>query len=196
MSSHRPVLVVPGLALAAVLLSAGVARADDPSQHSASLGAAVSDTATTAKVKERLAGDQRLANASISVTTNNGVVTLTGSAPSAAASNAAEELAQGVKGVSSVDNQIAAPSRLHDTAGKVSGKVTDDWITTRIKTELFSDRTVQGDSNISVSTSHGVVTLTGTAISKDAFAQAKSVASNVKGVRSVDASGLRLASSQ
>ena len=196
MSSHRPVLTVPGLALAGVLLCTGVALAHDQSQHSDSLGAAVSDTATTAKVKERLAGDQRLAHASISVTTNNGVVTLTGSAPSAAASNAAEELAEGVKGVSSVDNQIAAPSRLHDTAGKVSGKVTDDWITTRIKTELFSDRTVQGDSNISVSTSDGVVTLTGTAISKDALDQAKSVASSVEGVKSVNASGLRLASNQ
>jgi hyperosmotically inducible periplasmic protein len=178
--------------ITALALAADVAGADDTAQHSDSWGAAVSDTATTAKVKERLADDKRLGSAKISVTTNNGVVTLTGSAPSADASNAAEETAEGVKGVKSVDNQIAAPTKLHDAAAKVS----DDWITTRIKTQLFTDRSVQGDSNISVSTSQGVVHLAGTAVSKDAYDQAKSVAQNVKGVKSVDASALHLASSQ
>jgi hyperosmotically inducible protein len=189
-SRHNPLLI--GISVAGLALAAGTAFADDTPQHSDSWGAAVSDTATTAKVKERLAGDKRLADARISVTTNNGVVTLTGTAPTADASNAAEEAAESVKGVESVDNQIAAPSKVHEAAGKV----TDDWITTRIKTELFTDRSVQGDSNISVTTSRGVVRLTGTAVSKDAYDQAKSVAQNVKGVRSVDASGLRLASSQ
>jgi hyperosmotically inducible protein len=191
----RHYLLLAGLSTAALALAAA-AVADDTPQHSDSWGAAVSDTATTAKVKERLAGDKRLEDAKISVTTNNGVVTLTGSAPSADASNAAEELAEGVKGVNSVDNQIAAPSRLHDAADKAAGKVTDDWITTSIKTQLFTNRTVQGDSNISVSTANGVVHLSGTAASKDAYDQAKSVAQNVKGVRSVDASGLHLASAQ
>jgi hyperosmotically inducible protein len=188
--SPRATLILPGLLAAGVLLSGSAWADDNTPQHSDSLGAAVSDTATTAKVKERLASDRRLESAKISVTTNNGNVTLTGTAPSADASNAAEETAEGVSGVRSVDNQIAAPSRLHDAAGKVS----DDWITTRIKTELFANRTVQGDSNISVSTSQGVVHLSGTAISKDAYDQAKSVAQNVKGVRGVDTSALHLAS--
>jgi hyperosmotically inducible periplasmic protein len=192
----RHLLMLAGISIAGLVLACGAAAADDTPQHSNSLGAAVSDTATTAKVKERLADDKRLSDSKISVTTNNGVVTLTGSAPSADASNAAEEAAEGVSGVKSVDNQIAAPSKLHDVADKTAGKVTDDWITTRVKTELFTDRSVQGDSNISVTTANGVVHLRGTAASKQAYDQAKTVAENVKGVRSVDASGLHLASSQ
>jgi hyperosmotically inducible protein len=188
--SLRATFILPGLLATGFLLSGNAWADDNTPQHSDSLGAAVSDTATTAKVKERLASDSRLASAKISVTTNNGIVTLTGTAPSADASNAAEESAEGVSGVRSVDNQIAAPSRLHDAAGKVS----DDWITTRIKTELFANRSVQGDSNISVSTSQGVVHLSGTAVSKDAYDQAKSVAQNVRGVRKVDTSALHLAS--
>jgi hyperosmotically inducible protein len=186
--SLRAKLILP--VVAAGLALSGSAWGDDTTpQHSDGPGAAASDTATTAKVKERLASDHRLASANISVTTNDAVVTLTGTAPSADASNAAEENAEGVSGVRSVDNQIAAPSKLHDAAGKVS----DDWITTRIKTELFTNRSTQGDSNISVSTSQGVVHLTGTAISKEAYDQAKTVAQNVKGVRSVDSSALHVA---
>jgi hyperosmotically inducible periplasmic protein len=184
-------LLMPVLAAAALAASLSVARADPPPEHSASVGAAISDTATTARVKERLAQDERLANAKISVTTNDGVVILTGTAPSADASDAAEQVAEGVKGVKSVDNQIAAPSKL----SRVEHKVSDDWITTKVKTQLITDRSVMGDSNISVSTSAGVVHLTGTAVSKDAYNQAKSVAQNVKGVRSVDTSQLHLASS-
>ncbi len=123
--------MLTGLGIAGLVLAAGAALADDTAQHSDSWGAAVSDTATTAKVKERLADDNRLGDAKISVTTNNGVVIFTGTAPSADASNAAEEAAEGVKGVKSVENQIAAPSKVREAAGKV----TDDWITTRIKTE-------------------------------------------------------------
>jgi hyperosmotically inducible periplasmic protein len=188
--SSRHFILLTRIGLAGFVLAAGAAFADDPPQHSDSLGAAVSDTATTAKVKERLADDSRLGDARISVTTNNGNVTLTGTAPSADASDAAEQLAEGVRGVKSVDNQIAAPSKVREAGIKV----TDDWITTRIKTELFTQRTIQGDSNISVSTSHGVVRLTGTAVSKEAYDQAKSVAENVKGVVKVDASALRMAS--
>ena len=61
---------------------------------------------------------------------------------------------------------------------------------------MFTDRSVMGDSNISVHTSGGVVHLSGTAISKDAYNQAKSVAQNVNGVKKVDTSELHLASSQ
>jgi hyperosmotically inducible protein len=187
----RHSVLLSGLAAAGLALAAGAAGAHDTPQHSDSWGAAVSDTTITAKVKERLAGDQRLSTAKISVTTNNGIVTLTGTAPSGDASDTAEEVAHGVSGVKDVDNQIAAPSKLQAAAGKVS----DDWITTRIKTQLFTLRTVQGDSNISVSTSEGVVRLSGTAVSKDAYDQARSVAENVRGVRSVDTSALKLASS-
>jgi hyperosmotically inducible periplasmic protein len=208
MSSLHSITVVLGLTVGMALAfepgTVGAATADDPEQaHSDGLRAAVADTATTAKVKEHLATDKRLENSSISVTTTNGVVTLTGTAPTADASSAAEDVARSVSGVKSVDNQVSAPSALESAAGKVSHaarqtqrEVSDEWITTKIKTQLFTDRSVQKDSDISVKTSHGVVTLSGTAASRDALDHARAVASHVQGVKSVDASGLRLASNQ
>jgi hyperosmotically inducible periplasmic protein len=197
MSRPHGALLVPALTLGCTLLlgSGTVAAQSDDQPHSDSMSAAVSDTATTAKVKARFAGDERLKGSSITVHTTNGVVTLSGSAPSADASDAAEELAQSVSGVKSVDNQISAPSKLSAAAHGTKQKISDDWITTKVKSQLLGNRSIQGSSDISVRTHDGVVTLSGTATSRDALENAKTVARNVKGVKSVDASNLRLASS-
>lgn len=203
--THR-LSVVSALTLAFILAPGAYAAEPgraDPQPHSDSLAAAASDTATTAKVKARLASDKRLGKSSISVKTTNGVVTLTGSAANSDASDAAEEVAKGVEGVKSVDNKISAPSGLEEAGGKVNRtaheareKVSDEWITTKIKSQLMSDRSVERGSDISVSTSDGVVRLSGSAKTQEALDHAKSVAHNVKGVKSVDTSELHLASSQ
>lgn len=184
------------LALAAATLIAAPVWAQDQAQpHSDSLGAAIGDTAITAKVKARLAGDARMKDSHIEVHTTNSMVTLSGSATSADASEAAEQLALGVNGVKDVDNEIEAPSKLSAAAQHAGRKISDDWITTKIKTQLKADRSIQGDSDIDVHTFDGVVTLSGTAASKDALEHAKTLARNVKGVKSVEANNLRLASS-
>jgi hyperosmotically inducible periplasmic protein len=196
MSAHggsRLSALALGLTLA--LAGGAVTAHSDDEPHSDSMTAALSDSATTARVKARFASDARLKDASITVHTTNGVVTLSGSAPSSGAAEAAEELAQSVSGVKSVDNQIDAPSRLSEAAHGTKQKISDDWITTKVKSQLFSNRSIQGSSDISVRTHDGVVTLSGTATSRDALENAKTVARNVKGVKSVDASNLRLASS-
>jgi hyperosmotically inducible protein len=173
--------------------------ADEPQAHSDSMSAAVSDTATTAKVKARLAGDKRLENSSITVHTTNGVVTLSGTAANRDAASAAGDAAKSVTGVKSVDNNISVPGargELGQAAHETGHAVSDAWITTKIKTQLKTDHSVERGSDISVSTSEGVVKLSGTAASKDAKDQAEAIARNVKGVKSVDASSLRLASSE
>jgi hyperosmotically inducible periplasmic protein len=195
--------IAPAVIAAAFIVAPAVALADEPpAPHSDSIGAALSDTAITAKVKTHLHSDKRFSDSDISVKTTNAVVTLTGTAPSADTASAAEEVAQAVSGVKSVDNEIKAPSRLEtaaagmsDAAHKTRKAVSDDWITTKIKSQLVSDHSVQRGSDISVTTKNGVVMLSGTAASKDARDQAQAVARNVKGVKSVDASQLRLASS-
>jgi hyperosmotically inducible periplasmic protein len=73
---------------------------------------------------------------------------------------------------------------------------THEWITTKIKGQLLADRSVERGSDINVKTSDGVVTLSGTASSRDALDHARDIARNVKGVKSVDTSGPRLASAQ
>lgn len=66
----------------------------------------VDDATITTKVNAALAADKDLAAIKIDVDTKNGVVTLTGPAPSADARERATDLAKNVKGVSSVNNQL------------------------------------------------------------------------------------------
>jgi hyperosmotically inducible periplasmic protein len=73
----------------------------------------------------------------------------------------------------------------------VPGKVDDTWITTKVKSKLAAAKGVKA-SDISVSTSDGVVTLTGTATSTKEKNHAEHLAKQVKGVKSVDGSGLTI----
>jgi osmotically-inducible protein OsmY len=73
---------------------------------------AVSDAAITAQVNAKLAKDPNLSAMTIDVDTAGGQVALHGTAPDASAKERATTLAQGVKGVQAVDNQLTvAPKR-------------------------------------------------------------------------------------
>jgi hyperosmotically inducible protein len=67
---------------------------------------AVSETLTTGKVKAAIAADSGLKDSDISVTTNNGVVTLSGTVKSQDQVGIATNLAQRQEGVTKVDTQI------------------------------------------------------------------------------------------
>lgn len=90
-----------------------------------------------------------------------------------------------------------AAQRQHDAAAMqekssnetVPGKTNDAWITTKIKSELATTKGIKS-TDISVDTKDGMVTLTGTATSASEKTKAEHVAKQVKGVKSVDASGL------
>ncbi|GGA10266.1 BON domain-containing protein [Dyella caseinilytica] len=73
----------------------------------------------------------------------------------------------------------------------VPGKVDDTWITTKVKSKLAAAKGIKA-SDISVSTTDGVVTLTGTATSTKERTRAEHLAKQVKGVKSVDGSGLTI----
>jgi hyperosmotically inducible protein len=68
---------------------------------------AMSETITTGKVKAAIAADSGLKDSDISVTTNNGVVTLSGTVKSQDQVAIATNLAQRQEGVSKVETQIA-----------------------------------------------------------------------------------------
>ena len=74
----------------------------------------------------------------------------------------------------------------------VPGKVDDGWITTKVKSKFAAAKGVQA-KDISVSTTDGKVTLTAT--SKAEKTRAIHIAKGVKGVKSVDASGLTVGDS-
>lgn len=66
----------------------------------------VSDAVITTTVNAELARDDSLSALKINVDTEDGRVALRGTAPDAAARDRATQLAAGVKGVSTVDNQL------------------------------------------------------------------------------------------
>jgi hyperosmotically inducible protein len=71
----------------------------------------------------------------------------------------------------------------------VPDKAADAWITTKVKSEFGTTKGVDA-TDISVSTSDGVVTLTGNVATAAEKKHAERVAMKVKGVKSVDASGV------
>jgi hyperosmotically inducible protein len=194
-------IAVPASLIALLALTGAPAMAQtdasDSTPHSNSMGAAVTDTVITGNVKAKLLGDDQLRKSHVKVTTTNGVVSLSGTASSAEAKQAAESDARAVDGVKSVDNQIQAPSAVDRAAGKVdraasrTGKaVSDGWITTKVKSELLADSTAR-KADVSVKTRNGVVMLTGTADSQDTVDHIKDITQQVDGVKSVDTSGLK-----
>jgi hyperosmotically inducible protein len=71
----------------------------------------------------------------------------------------------------------------------VPDKAADAWITTKVKSELGTTKGVKA-TDISVTTDDGVVSLSGTVATGKEKMRAERVAKRVKGVKSVDASGL------
>jgi osmotically-inducible protein OsmY len=69
-------------------------------------GAYADDAWITSKVKSEMAVNKSVKARDISVNTSGGVVTLSGTADSWEESNKAAEIARGVKGVKSVENDI------------------------------------------------------------------------------------------
>lgn len=67
----------------------------------------------------------------------------------------------------------------------------DTWITTKVKTELVTTAGVPS-GDVSVDTAGGVVTLTGVLASDVEVKKAVAAAESVKGVKRVDASGLKV----
>jgi len=89
--------------------------------------------------------------------------------------------------------QVAAQDAMKSSDNQtVPDKTADTWITTKVKSELATTKNVKS-SDITVNTMDGVVTLTGTATSAAEKTKVEAVAKKVKGVKSVDASGLTVA---
>ena len=123
--SHKPSLMIPALsAVVAALPLLGCQKTDETqatgdkvaqkmeqakeaTQKAADATASkMSDATITAEVNTALAKDPNLSALKIDVDTANGRVVLHGKAPDPAARDRATQLAQNVKGVVSVDNQL------------------------------------------------------------------------------------------
>lgn len=85
---------------------------------------------------------------------------------------------------------VDSPQQASKTASEEP--VTDAWITTKVKGDLLATRNVSG-TDIKVETSNGLVTLSGTVKSQAEHDKAVATAKAIKGVKSVDASQLKVA---
>ncbi|HSM68265.1 MAG TPA: BON domain-containing protein [Xanthomonadales bacterium] len=163
-----------------------------------SFGEVVDDASITATVKSKLLWSKNTEGLQINVDTSKGKVTLSGDAESKDAKALAATMAADTRGVVSVDNQLVVDSTksASEVAKNDSGKegfpdVSDGWITTKVtSTFMYSANVASND--IEVSTDQGVVTLTGKVDSDSERLQAIELAGNIRGVKSVNATGLTI----
>ena len=84
------------------------------------------------------------------------------------------------------DDAAIAPS---NAVSKAERAVSDSWITTKVKSEILAN-SLSKAFKVGVKTKRGVVSLKGKLPSQDAIDLVKMIAEKVKGVKSVDVSGL------
>lgn len=160
-----------------------------------SYGDVIDDASISAAVRSKLSWNARTNGLDTEVTTMWSKVTLIGTVPSQAVKDLAGSLALNTRGVTSIDNQLVIddqqPGRAAAAAQDASDDLADAWITAKVKSTFMYSSNVDG-SDISVSTSKGVVTLSGQMGSGAERALAIELAQNVRGVKSVQSSELSI----
>lgn len=157
----------------------------------------INDATTTATVKSKLLWNRNTEGLDIKVSTRNGVVTLEGQAQSDAASELAERLARNTEGVRQVDNQLKVTAeagtaeRAREQVDNAGSAISDAWITSKVKSSFLFSSSLDG-LDISVDTREGNVTLSGQVASEAEKSLAIETAENIRGVRDVNATALRV----
>ena len=101
-------------------------------------------------------------------------------------------LLAGAAGTAVADERKAQDRDARGVTERESSQPVDDtWITTKAKADLLTTRDVSG-LEINVETVDGVVTLRGDLATQDEVDRAVRVAEGIKGVKRVDASGLKV----
>jgi osmotically-inducible protein OsmY len=146
---------------------------DQPSEHS--------DGWMTMKVKGVLAFHRNVSASATEVTTENGVVTLTGKADSEAQKQLTGEYAKDVEGVTEVRNHLVVTKGAHRTLGE---KVDDTSITAQVKSALLFHKSTHALAT-KVVTKDGVVTLHGEAKNAAERDLVSKLAEDINGVKRV-----------
>ena len=140
-----------------------------------SVGAKTGDAASPAAVEPKVASNRHPAKAQSSVDTPETLDK------------------KRVDGVNSAREQMM-PSAASGTAEAPKSDelaALDGVITTEVKSQLAAD-SIGKDVDIGVTTTHGIVVLTGTVLTQDAIDHARGVAEKVKDVKSVDTSAMMI----
>lgn len=147
------------------------------------------------KIRSRLLVKANVSLTDTKVDVKNGVVTLTGKAPTAAQKELTEAYVKDIDGVKSVENNIVVTANLsgsssvgrdmptgRDTLGE---KIDDGSITAQVKYELFSHKSTSA-LKTKVNTNNGHVVISGDAGSDAEKDLVTKLAKSVRGVEDVD----------
>ncbi|HXF10839.1 MAG TPA: BON domain-containing protein [Desulfuromonadaceae bacterium] len=143
-----------------------------------------SDAWITTKVKTALLFHRNVNATGTTVNTRDGVVTLQGEASSAAQKDLTTEYAKDINNVKEVKNDMTiakTPAKPVETMGE---KIDDASITAEIKSSLMAHRSTSA-MHTGVSTTDGVVTLSGTAKNDAEKSLVTKLATDINGVTSV-----------
>ena len=155
----------------------------------------MSDAGITARVQSKFFLDDTVKARNINVNTAGGVVTLEGQVTGEHEKEHATSLARSVDGVKDVQDRLqvnrlaAAPQGTTPSAGappsSAATTIDDAWITTKIQSRYFMDDLVKA-GDVDVTTSQGVVTLSGQVPTAEARRRAEALAQQTEGVRRVE----------
>jgi hyperosmotically inducible protein len=168
-------------------------RADyQPTNTGRRYGDVVEDASITTAVKSKFLWNKSIDSNAITVETAAGKVTLSGKVDTDEIKILAERLADGTRGVAKVENNLIVtktPGMAKQPSHETETNISDSWITTKVKSTYLYSSNVDS-SDISVSTSAGIVTLSGKVGSGVERALAIELAQNIRGVKSVQAKEL------
>lgn len=152
-----------------------VVNGGQPAEHS--------DTWISMKVKSALLFHRDVSATGTTVYTKDGVVTLQGEASSMAQKDLTTEYARDIDNVKEVDNQMTI-ARTPTSRATTGDKIDDASITAEVKSSLMSHRSTSA-MHTGVTTTDGVVTLSGVAKNDAEKSLVTKLATDINGVTSV-----------
>jgi hyperosmotically inducible protein len=202
-------LQAPDLApLGAAPSDAAASVAESDRAHAIASDTAIPATADSqpAAIEPVSAGKGHVATAHAGGGTTSRTVAATGSVVDASESLSAPTAAGSMQGGQSADAPMTpsvAPSGMaadaaeaavsaEPAASSMEPAASDNRITTAVKSEIAADGSSE-DAKVGVTTTNGIVALTGTLASQEAIDHLKGVAEKVQDVKSVDTSELKIA---
>jgi osmotically-inducible protein OsmY len=135
-------------------------------------------------VKTALLFHRNVSASGTTVYTKDGVVTLQGVASSLAQKELTTEYAKNIENVISVNNEMTIATTPAMASATVNDKIDDASITAQVKSALLSHRSTSA-LHTGVSTTDGVVTLTGAAKNEAEKSLVTKLATDINGVTSV-----------
>jgi osmotically-inducible protein OsmY len=121
------------------------------------VGTVIDDNLIELKINNGIAKDKELRqNAHINVTSMNGVVLLTGEAPTHSMRDRILTIARNTQEVRQVVNEIRIAAKT-----SLGSRSNDSWLTTKVKTKLLKTRGITDASRINVHVAYSVVYLMG-----------------------------------